>query len=654
MSGIFSKAKEIIRRRGLSYRLLFYILICSTVLALIITALQLAWDYRKDVVLIEDNLKQIETSFLPPIAVSLWNLDEEQLKIQLEGIMNLPNMQYVAIKELLGKKEIPLQSLGTPQKDYPIAKEFRLTYQGEPVGTLFVAATLEEVYQRLIEKSMLILIGQTIKTLLVSFCILLITYYLVVRHINRIAQYTQRFNLDHLDLALELEDTPLLGKKHDELDLLVNTINQMRTRLRDELLAHQQALEQLQQERDFSATLINSANTIICCMEPDLTITSINPAAIILTGYHQQELLDHNWLTLFVSHEQQDEIRQLFADEGQLTDKSITMCDQYGHEVILQWTFIPFYEGMNLKYHIGFGYDITPLKAVEKEIISLNEQLEGKVEERTFSLKEANKQLSKAYDDLKQAQRTLVQSEKMASLGSLVAGVAHEINTPIGISVTASSYLQEKVIEFKKHIEAKQLSRSYLNEFTQNLDDSMQLLQNNLRRAAALITSFKQVAVDQSSQARYVFNLAENIQQVVLSLGHHLKKQHCQINVDCDSSLTLNSYPGSFIQIYSNLILNSITHGFDQWEPEKIISIRVKQQDNQLVIDYRDNGRGISADILPRIFDPFVTSKRGQGGSGLGTHVIYNLVVQLLQGSIECHSKPNEGAQFIIRLPIPR
>lgn len=137
--------------------------------------------------------------------------------------------------------------------------------------------------------------------------------------------------------------------------------------------------------------------------------------------------------------------------------------------------------------------------------------------ERTRSLSDANDQLGKAYDDLKQAQQTLVESEKMASLGSLVAGVAHEINTPIGISVTASSYLQERVADFKLHIEAKQLSRTYLNEFTQNLDESMQLLQGNLRRASELIASFKQVAVDQSSEARYNFSLADNLHQVVVS-----------------------------------------------------------------------------------------------------------------------------------------
>ncbi|AUT42670.1 ATP-binding protein [Aeromonas sp. ASNIH5] len=648
MSGIFSKAVGL---NGLSYRLLSYILICSTVLALLITVLQLAWDYNKDVTVIEASIGQIEASFLQPISASLWNLDEEQVKVQIEGIMNLPNMQFVMVKEMLGNSEVPLLTQGVEQPQYDISREFTLSYQGEVVGKLFVAASLEQVYQRLIEKSVLILVSQTIKTLVVSFCILVIIYYLVIRHINRIVSYAQKLSLDRLAVELTLEGRPLPRKSPDEFDTLAATLNQMRTRLNDEFTARHQAADQLQQER-FSATLINSANMVICCMEPDLNIASINPAAILLTGYHHQELLQHNWLDLFVSKEQRDELAATLADQGALEDREITMHDQQGNELVLQWTFAPFYEGPNLKYLIGFGYDITPLKKVEREITLFNEQLEGKVAERTRSLSDANDQLGKAYDDLKQAQQTLVESEKMASLGSLVAGVAHEINTPIGISVTASSYLQERVADFKQHIEAKQLSRSYLNEFTQNLDESMQLLQGNLRRASELIASFKQVAVDQSSEARYNFSLADNLHQVVVSLGYKLKKAQCEVDIQCDPKLSIYSFPGSFTQIYSNLILNSIHHGFDGWDRPRKITIQVAQQGDELVIDYSDNGRGIPPEILPRIFDPFVTSKRGQGGSGLGTHIIYNLVVQLLRGRIHCASEPGQGAQFHIRLPI--
>ena len=652
MSGLFAKVTRAVSSNGLSYRLLSYILGCSTVLAMIITALQLAWDYRKDVAVIEGSIGHIEDSFLQPIAASLWNFDQDQAKLQLDGIMNLPNMQFVMVKQILGNSGVAKLTLGEERESYDISREFTLTYQGDIIGKLFVAASLEQVYQRLIEKSLLIMVIQTIKTLFISFCILMLIYYLVVRHINRIASYAQKCNFDQLDMILELEGRPLPRRRPDELDTLVSALNQMCSLLSDEMVARHQVVEQLEQERDFSATLINSTNMVICCMEPDLTIASINPAAILLTGYRQQELQQHNWQDLFVSPAQREELNDILAAEGSLADKEVIIHDHQAHELVLQWTFVPFYDGTNLKYQIGFGYDITQLKQVEQDMIQLNEQLEGQVVERTRSLSEANNQLVKAYDDLKQAQQTLVEMEKMASLGSLVAGVAHEINTPIGISVTASSYLQERVADFKSHIDSKQLSRSYLNEFTVNLDESMQLLQGNLSRAAELIVSFKQVAVDQSSEARYSFNIADNLHQVVVSLGHQLKKIECDVDIQCDPKLSILSFPGSFTQIYSNLILNSINHGFDSCDKPKKIAIKVEQQGEELFIDYSDNGRGISPEILPRIFDPFVTTKRGQGGSGLGTHIIYNLVVQLLRGRINCASEPGQGAQFDIRLPV--
>ena len=641
-------------RHSLSMQLLALILTCSTLLALLITAVQLFWDYRQDRGMVESSLNQIEASFLQPIASSLWNHDEEQIQVQLEGIMNLPSMQFVEVREAMGENQVRLQAMGKEQPTYDISREFDLVYQGEKVGKLFVASSLEQIYHRLMEKFVIILVSQTVKTLVVSICILLIFYYKVIRHLNRIADYTASINVGHMDDPLQLEDrhTQQTGLPSDELDRLASSINQMRLTLSDELRGRQQATERLKQERDFSTTLINSSNLIICCLDTQLNIVTVNPAAVLLTGYAQQEMIGRNWLQRFVAASEREQLARELAPVTTLEHREIVTADQQGEELILQWSFVPFYEGDELKYRIAFGYDITPLKRVEREIIRLNEELEAKVESRTRRLKESNEQLAKAYDNLKMAQQSLVESEKMASLGSLVAGVAHEINTPVGISVTAASFLQERIRDFQARIEEKQLSRTYLTDLIHTLEESTQLLQNNLRRASDLISSFKQVAVDQSSQAHYAFNVADNLHQVVVSLGHKLKKSQTEIVIDCDPKLRITSYPGSFAQIYSNLILNSIRHGFEDWDQPKRIDITVTTQDNDLVIDYRDNGRGIDPAILPRIFDPFVTSKRGQGGSGLGTHIIYNLVVQLMKGRISCHSEPGQGARFKIRMPL--
>ena len=327
MSSSLSKALKASARHSLSFRLLSYILACSTLLAVLITMLQLFWDYRQDRGMVESSLNQIEASFLQPIASSLWNLDEEQIQVQLEGIMNLPAMQFVEVKEAMGDSQVRLQSLGQGVTQLRYFREFDLVYQGEKVGKLFVASSLEMIYHRLLEKSVIIMISQTFKTLIVSFCILLIFYYKVIRHLNRIASYTETFSLGHLETPLELEKRPRNPKKLDELDLLVNSINRMRISLADEFASRQLMTEKLQQERDFSTTLINSSNLVICCLDTQLRIVTVNPAAVLLTGYVQQEMLGLPWTERFVSVDERELLTKELEQAGVLENREVTTLD---------------------------------------------------------------------------------------------------------------------------------------------------------------------------------------------------------------------------------------------------------------------------------------------------------------------------------------
>ncbi|MCL9781338.1 ATP-binding protein [Vibrio sp. S4M6] len=643
--------KNVAGQKSLSFSLLSYILLCSSLLAIIITAIQLLWDYRQDVSQIENSIDQIEISFLESIATSYWNLDQAQVEVQLDGIMRLPNMQYVVVKEILGDALVPLIERGELKKNYDISREFDLVYQGQMVGKLFVAATLDEVYDRIFNKTLLILVTQAIKTFVVSIVILWLIYVLVIRHINKLANYTK--NMD-----LTPDGTPLLldGRVHspnssDELDILTSSINEMREKIIDELEAKKQSNVQLQQERDFSTTIIKTSSTIICCLNEDFTISSINPSGEKITGLDSNKLLGRNWLNLFARDDNKQGIVDKIRSSGKIKDLEIVMMSHAGHLCTLIWNFIPFLQNDELEYYIGFGYDVTDLKEVQAEFKLLNEQLEQKVAERTASLEQSNEQLTNAVTELKQTQDILVESEKMASLGELVAGVAHEVNTPLGVCVTASSFLKEQTEIFEGKYKEETLTENDLVDFLACINDSSDILSNSLNRASELIKSFKQVAVDQSSEASYNFNMAENLGQVIASLHHKIKKASCEVIIDCEKSLNITSYPGSFVQIYSNLIINSVIHGFDDWDGEKKIFISIKKQDDYLYIDYRDTGKGLDPDIAHRIFDPFVTSKRGLGGSGLGTHVVYNLVVQLLKGKIDCNAEVNQGVQFNIVIP---
>lgn len=274
------------------------------------------------------------------------------------------------------------------------------------------------------------------------------------------------------------------------------------------------------------------------------------------------------------------------------------------------------------------------------QLTEANRALEQRVAERTV-------ELTRTLERLQAAQRQLVESEKMAALGTLVAGVAHEINTPVGVGVTAASLLHERSEAVKGSYEAGTLTRSELERYLDHARQSSAMLLTNLNRAGELIQSFKQVAVDQTSEERREFPVRSYIEHVLLTLHPELRRSRHQVLVECAAELRILSYPGAFSQILTNLILNALVHAFAP-EDRGTITIGVRQDGERLVLDFRDDGRGIEAAHLPRIFDPFFTTRRDLGGSGLGLHIVYNIVTQRLGGTIVCASAPGQGTRFTI------
>ncbi|MCP4750801.1 MAG: hybrid sensor histidine kinase/response regulator [Proteobacteria bacterium] len=251
---------------------------------------------------------------------------------------------------------------------------------------------------------------------------------------------------------------------------------------------------------------------------------------------------------------------------------------------------------------------------------------------------------------LKKTRSQLVESEKMAALGGLVAGVAHEINTPVGIAVTAASHLDEKSREIADTFHSGAMKRSDLEKYLRISTDSSRMILSNLKRAADIIQSFKQVAVDQSSEERRIFKLKEYIEDVLLSLRPRLKKTKHEVTITCPDDLELDSFPGAFSQIVTNLVMNSLIHGFDNKEDGEI-ALEVSDEGNTVQFRYDDDGKGMDKEQIEKVFDPFFTTKRSSGGSGLGMHVVYNLVTQTLKGQIECRSELDQGTTFFIRIP---
>lgn len=262
----------------------------------------------------------------------------------------------------------------------------------------------------------------------------------------------------------------------------------------------------------------------------------------------------------------------------------------------------------------------------------------------------ANIELRASFKELQEAQQQLVESEKMASLGGLVAGIAHEINTPLGVSVTATSYLEREIKILESQYQKGELNAEDVEKFILGANEGASIILMNLNRATELVKSFKKVSVDQSSEKCREFDLKEYIDDIVFSLKPQLRKNQHRVKLVCSDDIKVFSYPGALAQILTCFIMNSIHHGFDDGRAGDI-TIEAELSDRDVKLVYRDNGQGIEPTSLQKIFEPFYTTKRGKGGSGLGLHIVFNLVTQTLNGTINCQSEPADGAEFTIIFP---
>ncbi len=301
----------------------------------------------------------------------------------------------------------------------------------------------------------------------------------------------------------------------------------------------------------------------------------------------------------------------------------------------------------------GVNTDSTDFSLFQTTIM-----LEDKVRQRTEELQQAllqlddtNVALEQSLQTLHQTQEQLIESEKMAALGHLVAGVAHEINTPVGVSVTATSHLRDRTRDLEKEVAGGSLTRGNMGEYLSEITESCDLVLSNLMRADELIQRFKQTAVDQATHEKRTFELGELILDICSGLRPKLQEKHTSIELSSDNPVQIESYPGVIAQIITNLIMNSLDHAFDQ-VAAGYINIAISAEQDQVVLIYSDNGEGIREDVVEHIFEPFYTTRRGEGGTGLGLHISYNLSTEILGGTLECIESPAGGACFRLSFPL--
>lgn len=319
-----------------------------------------------------------------------------------------------------------------------------------------------------------------------------------------------------------------------------------------------------------------------------------------------------------------------------------------------------------------FNQMARKIEEADAELKSLNQSLESKLEERTFELRRTNEyleeslsqseeiqaeleikneELEDAMEQLQYSNKQIIEATKSNITGQLIASVAHEIKTPVGVILTTNSYILKEIEDFNDKVNSGNLKRSDLSHFLDTIHEASININRNLNNTITLISNFKEVAVDQTSQRRRSFDLGNYIQETVSNLKPVFKHTPFKINISCPEGIKVDSYPGAYSQILTNLIMNSIKHGFGNRD-HGTINIEASADESHITIVYKDDGKGISANHLEDIFTPFFSTSHNKGGSGLGLSVIKNLVERRLQGTIVCNSEPNDGVQFTIILPI--
>lgn len=454
-----------------------------------------------------------------------------------------------------------------------------------------------------------------------------------------------------------------------EVQVLSETMNHMISSIRENQAEIRSAHNKLQNILD-SATKLSVIST-----DPNGLIQIFNIGAENMLGYKPEELIDAETPELFHIHselaERSQVLSKLFHKKISGFDVFRTIPDKMGYEET-EWTYVTkdgthltvnlivtkiVDEQNNITGYLGLASDITSKKDTEqklkerteelkravKNLITHEEHLEDMVRERTLKLE-------KSVKTIQETQNQLIESEKMALLGSLVAGVAHEINTPVGISITLASNLEDRSDKFIIKLDNGKLTKNEVIDFVQVVSESSKMLHRTMKQSADLIQSFKLVAVDQSVESKRQFELCEYIQEILNSLGSKFERANIKINVTCENMILIDSYPGTFYQILTNLLMNSLKHGFMDQE-SGVIEIELINKEESVEIIYQDNGVGIDADQTKKIFEPFYTTKRSDGGTGLGLNIVNNLVYQKLKGNLTCTSSINEGIKFIITIP---
>ncbi len=391
---------------------------------------------------------------------------------------------------------------------------------------------------------------------------------------------------------------------------------------------------------DYATQILDNSPDGIFTISTDLEIRYANPAFCKIVGYSAEELIGTQITTYLADLRILDACMREVAASGKCRDQETIFKRKDGTEVHIS---------KNVQAITNAGRDINEILVSVRDMTDLH-RLNKDLERFQQQLVEHTQQLETTLENLRMTQRQLLESERLASLGALVAGIAHEMNTPLGVSVTSATSIQDRVANLRDAFTNNTLKRTEMEDFLSHADQACTILCNNLRRASDMMNGFKEVAVDQNVDEPRKINLRRYCDEILTNLGPKFKHRRIGVRNHCDEGIDLHINPGALYQILSNLLVNSLVHGYAKDEPGTI-TIGAHLEKDTVVLDYRDDGKGIAEEHLNRVFEPFFTTRRGQGGSGLGLSIVYNLTTSTLGGSIDIESAPGEGVHFRLMLP---
>jgi PAS domain S-box-containing protein len=412
--------------------------------------------------------------------------------------------------------------------------------------------------------------------------------------------------------------------------------------------------EKLRDSEQKFANIFHVTPSPLCLMRMDTGIfVDVNISWLTQFGFTRDEVIGHTTIDLQIWVDLADRAKVLDAIKQTQLLESLEVPNRTKDGRILT-TLI---SGRPLELRgerlfIFSNVDVTHQRQVEQEIRDINQELEMRVRSRTVNLEHANAELAKAMDTLMRTKSELVRSEKLAALGSLVAGIAHELNTPIGNAVTVNSTLEDQTLHVQRSLQLGNLRRSAISEYLDNMVSGTNLMTRNLDIARDLVVNFKQVAADQASNQRRRFDLRETLESIIATVTPMFKKTGHTLLCELQDDILMDSYPGPLGQVVTNFVSNAMTHAFEGREGGRMILRTYKIDKTHVEISFADNGTGIEDRNLGRVFDPFFTTKMGKGGSGLGLNIVYNIVTGVLGGKIHLESSLGVGTTFVMRLPL--